>query len=226
MISKIFEKDYRNLWIHLKDKNQSELILKIIRNLEDFFLNLITIEGEEDPDLITYLEELNLDCEILFTKDEDISFLKSALRDIEDYDLICLSDLDFLASYFKDNDIENYPADLYIYDKYLDPSFNKIDKEAMGTEVFVIGEDLLNKVLDENSFKLDTDYKFEDLKAAFVLYAYTKKDHLIYSESSLLYENGNLTDNDDGVETYLALKANVEKFQDFIVKNRDYNEGN
>lgn len=220
MINRFYENKYNNLWIHFKDISQTKLILSLIRNMDEFFLSLVTIETEEDEELIKYVDELCLDCEILFTKEEDISFLKSALRDLKDYDLINLSNFEFINEYFKEYEIEDFPRQVYVYDEFVDDSFNKIDDAFMENDIFILGKDVLNKLLDEDDFGND-DYDFVDLESVFLLYAYNKKDHLIYSDTSLIYQNNELIDYDDGIGSYIAIKANANKFREFIIKNRD-----
>ena len=68
--------------------------------------------------------------------------------------------------------------------------------------------DILEEMFDESSEKL-----IEDL---FLLYAYSKKDHFIYAQTNLKFDEENNLVEGEGIDTYISVTYNIDRFREFL----------
>ncbi len=216
----INKSDYKKLWINFDSSDKAMKLIPILYEMDMFEISLLTLESDVDNDLLNLLDDLNWDVEVVFLKDymtDNNLILSKFLNDFKSIDLLNLSNFENLSEFFEENeDALNSLEDVFLYDKYV--KSKKSNLELLDQiNVFMITDDTLNKhdysdILDGI---LDSNYEImiEDL---FVLYAYCKKDHFIYAETSIRIDEDNNMIENEGIDCYVSITYNVDKFKEFL----------
>lgn len=219
-MEKFNKTDYKKLWVNFNSSSQAIDLLRIMYDIEIFEIALVTIESDVNNSILDFMDDLNWDVEVVFLKDlmsDNEVVLSKFLGDFKNIDLLNFSNLKFLSEFFEEN-IEslNSVDDIFVYDKYIKSNNSTLElfKEK---SLFLLTNETFNKndysnILDE-MFTEDSSKLLEDL---FLLYAYSKKDHLIYAQTNIKMDFENNLVEGDGIDVFISVTYNVDRFREFL----------
>ncbi|WP_297811992.1 hypothetical protein [uncultured Finegoldia sp.] len=219
-MEKFNKTDYKKLWVNFNSSSQAIDLLRIMYDIEIFEIALVTIESDVNNSILDFMDDLNWDVEVVFLKDlmsDNEVVLSKFLGDFKNIDLLNFSNLKFLSEFFEEN-IEslNSVDDIFVYDKYIKSNDSMLEL-FKGKSLFLLTNETFNKndysnILDE-MFAEDSTKLLEDL---FLLYAYSKKDHLIYAQTNIKMDCENNLVEGDGIDVFISVTYNVDRFREFL----------